>query len=155
MTSTSEFARTLNAKMEQFPENVILGKNEHGVINLRRPSFDCDWYWGFGYLGNRIIHYHLSGIGEGENINFHDALTKHFGDSFIIKDGKDIWQFAEIVQSIYTLKKAAELFHLGGAHYTTNPDAEMLKKSDWEREINEVLIPQQIASMYKILAKYA
>jgi hypothetical protein len=154
MHSTSAFARELNAKMEKYPANVVLGRSEYGFVNLRRPSFDCDWYWGFGYLGNRDCHYHLSGIGEGENINFRDALVKHFGDSFIIKDEALLWQFAEVVQTVYRLKTMAELIHLGGSHYTTNPHADSIKgKGDWEREINEVLIPQQIDAMYAILEK--
>ena len=141
----------LNAMVAHLPEKLFIGRHKGEGIYLSRPSFDCDWYWGFGYIGNRNCHYHLDGIGKGKNINFRDALIQHFGDTFIIKKDSALWQFAEIVLTIYTLKKSAELFHLGGSHMTTNPGAAMLKKSEWENEINHVLIPAQILEMYKIL----
>lgn len=155
MHSTSEFARKLNAEMEAFPKSVRLGRgtfDDRGSVSLKRPEFDCDWYWGFGYIGNRWCHYHLDGIGKGENINFRDALVKHFGDSFVIKSDRNLWRFAEVVQTVYRLKGAADLFHIGGSHYTTNPCAESLKREDLWKEINGVLIPQQIRAMYTILA---
>lgn len=144
----------LNALVSALPAKLYIGNHDGERIYLSRPSFDCEWYWGFGYIGNRNCHYHLDGIGKSENINFYDALLAHFGDSFIVK-GQDVWKFAEVVRTIYTLKKSAELFHTGGAHYTTNPAADTLKKSDWETEINDVLIPRQIAELYKILLKTA
>ena len=147
----SDQSNTLNAQMEQYPAKVYMGSNGGARIYLSRPKFDCDWYWGFGYLGNDRCHYHLNGVTEGKNINFRDALLAHFGDSFIIKDEALVWQFSEIVLTIYTLKKAAEMFYRGGSHMTTNPDAASLKKTEWVDEINNVLIPRQIAALYKIL----
>lgn len=145
----------LNDMMEHLPANLYIGNANGERIYLSRPSFDCDWYWGFGYIGNSRCHYHLDGISKYQNINFRDALLAHFGDSFIIKDDKAVWQFAEIVLTIYALKQAAELFHLGGSHMTTNPAGDTLKKKDWENEINNELIPRQIAELYKILLKKA
>ena len=145
----------LNAMLSHLPAKLLLGKHDGENIYLTRPSFDCEWYWGFGYIGNRNHHYHLDGICKGENINFRDALLKHFGSSFVVKDSNDVWKFAEIVLTIYTLKRTAELFHLGGSHMTANPDAAKLKKSDWETEINDVLIPSQILELYNILLKNA
>lgn len=154
-TKPNEFSNKLNALMAGFPENVVLGKpvNDTKLVMLRRPSFDCNWYWGFGYLGNRDCHYHLSGLTEGKNINMFDAMKEHFGDSLVIKDDKLLWQFCEVVTTIYTLRKSADMYHLGGSHYTTNPCSDSLKRLDWYTEINEVLIPEQIAAMYAILAK--
>ena len=146
----------LNAMMAHLPAKFYMGNRDGERIYLSRPSFDCNWYWGFGYLGNRNCHYHLNGVTEGKNINFRDAVLAHFGDSFVIKDERDVWTFSEIVLTIYTLKDTAELFHLGGSHMTTNPDAATLKaKGEWLTEINEVLIPRQIEELYKILLKYA
>lgn len=151
MHGSNAQSNMLNDRMAHLPKSLYIGNNDGQRIYLTRPSFDCNWYWGFGYLGNRNCHYHLDGIAKGENINFYDALKKHFGASFIVK-GDAVWKFAEIVLTIYTLKKTAELFHLGGSHMTTNPAADTLKaKSDWEKEINEVLIPRQVEELYKLL----
>ena len=142
----------LNAMMQQYPDNIPIGKHEtYGFVNLRRPSFDCDWYWGFGYLGNRRCHFHLDGLREGENIHLYDAIKKRFGDTFVIQNSGRLWKFVEVVKTVYTLRKSAELFHLGGSHCTSNPDRDMLKRPDLWEEINRVLIPRQIAAMYAII----
>ena len=117
----SEQSNRLNALTAHFPAKLFIGVHGGERMYLSRPSFDCDWYWGFGYIGNRNCHYHLNGIDEGKNINYFDAIKQHFGESFIIKDDKGIWTFAELVRTIYTLKETAEMFHRGGSHYTTNP----------------------------------
>ena len=54
----------------------ILGtcKKTGESIYFYKPTWDCDWYWGFGYLGNKNQHYHLSDYANGRNINMYDAL---------------------------------------------------------------------------------
>lgn len=149
-------ASRLNAMMEKYPKNVVLGTpvNEIRPVSLRRPSFDCNWYWGFGYLGNLECHYHLSGLADGKNINLFDAIKQHFGDSLIFKDDALLWQFCEVVNTVYALCKMSELLYIGGSNYSNNPCRDELKaKKEWYVEINEVLIPNQIAAMYDILAK--
>lgn len=160
-TAPNAFFNSLNAKMEAFPANFRLGSVHGCGILLRRPSFDCNWYWGFGYVGNRGCHYHLDSLHtmdwqnkEMQNKNLYDQLKLHFGDTLTITNDRDLWTFCEIVRTIYTLRKMADLYHLGGSHFTTNPDAELLKNPDEWKRINEVLIPAQIASLYAILAKY-
>ena len=38
----------------------LLGTDEYGIKYwLESESWDCNWYWGFGYLGNKNCHYHL------------------------------------------------------------------------------------------------
>lgn len=143
-------SRELNDLMKKYPAKFYLGTVGNERIYLYVPSWECDWYWGFGYLGNRNCHYHLNGIGKYENINFHDAMLKHFGESLVLKDTA-LWQFCEIVLTIYTLKEAAEVLGRGGSHMTMNPDKQLLCVPDTVAHINQVLIPAQIASMYKIL----
>ena len=161
MITPNAFSKDMNAKVAAFPANFRLGSVDGQSIMLRRPSFDCNWYWGFGYLGNHDCHYHLDSLHtyywqnkDMQKKNLYDQLKLHFGDTLTITDDRDLWQFCEIVRTIYTLCKTAYLYYLGGSHFTTNPDAELLKNTaEWER-INSVLIPAQIASLYAILAKY-
>ena len=43
-------------------KKVFFGTNkETGErVWLDAPSWSCGWYWGFGYLGSKNCHYHLS-----------------------------------------------------------------------------------------------
>lgn len=138
--------------LAQYKSKVRLGKTENGVTYLSAPSWDCNWYWGFGYLGNRNCHYHVDGLNKEKNL--HDAFKEHFGESFIVKEDADIWELAELFKSFYTLKATAEFYHIGGAHYTTNPCKELLKNPEQEKHINEVLLPAIFHAIYEILNKY-
>jgi hypothetical protein len=139
--------------LNDLPKNVYLGSSPGiGGVFLRRPSWDCGWYWGFGYLGN---HFHLDGLdfmGSAlSNKSLYDQIKAFFGDSLSIKDDKALWKFCEVAKTIYTLKESACLFQLGGAHYSTNPDKEALQIPEYVKHINEVLIPLQIRTLYAIL----
>ena len=145
---------------------VALGKVDGKFIYLSPPSWDCDWYWGFGYLGNKDCHYHVDGLTKIETydfdksvwkyefVNLYDGFKKHFGDTFIVKDDKDIWTLTELFKSFYTLKEYAEFCHIGGAHYTTNPCKDILKNTAENERINNTVLPQIFEEIYKILRKY-
>ena len=132
---------------------ILLGKNDGENIYLSPPSWDCGWYWGFGYLGNKYCHYHLSGLNEGKNKNFFDAVKEHFGDSFILKNDEDIWVFCELVRSAYTLKETAEVLGRGGSHFTTNPCKDLIINTDEVTRINNIVLPQIFEEIYKLLKK--
>lgn len=147
-------------------KKILLGKNNGENIYLSPPSWDCGWYWGFGYLGNKNCHYHVDGlkkidtynsekiIFEYEFVNLYDGFKKHFGETFIVKEDKDIWTLAELFATFYQLKETAETFGRGGSHYTTNPCKEILIDTDLVTKINNVLLPQVFEEIYKILNKY-
>ena len=120
----------------------LLGYVDKEPIYLRPPSWDCGWYWGFGYLGNNNYHYHLDAIGKSENINFRDALLKHFdaGTSIFRHDGLT-WVFCELVLTAYQLKATAEMLGRGGSHITTNPCASIIKDEAYTKHINEIVLP--------------
>ncbi len=141
--------------LNSIPANVRLGVHYNRGIFLRRPSWDCNWYWGFGYLGNNSCHFHLNTLDVLDsglsNKNMFDQLKLFFGDSLTIKDDKALWKFCEIVRTIYSLKESAEVFGRGGSHFTSNPDAKSIKNPELVTHINEVLIPMQIRTLYQVL----
>lgn len=150
---------TANAISQEFKNTLKdfrIGTRYGCSIFFRVPSFDCDW--SFGYLGNSQCHFHLDGLTvmneDCANLNMFDQLKKFFGDSLTITDDKDLWTFCELSKTIYTLKATAELFHRGGSHYTSNPDANSIKNPEIENHINGVLIPSQIRHLWTILDKY-
>lgn len=128
--------------MKKFTKRFLIGtrpsENKNENIYLSAPSWDCGWYWGFGYLGNINCHYHLSGLMDKGNL--YDGLKKEFGDSLTIQDGK-IWTFCELVKTAYSLKEAAELLGRGGAHYTNNPCKDIIMNTDEVKRINEIVLP--------------
>lgn len=148
--AANDISEDIKSSYKDFRIGVLDGRG----VALRVPSFDCDWYWGFGYLGNRDCHFHLNWLESMDdklnNKNLFDQLKGLFGDSLTIPD-KNLWQFCEIVKTIYSLKDAAEVFGRGGSHYTTNPDAEAIKDTDIVEKINVHLIPMQIRTLWKLL----
>ena len=150
-------ANNISADMQTTLKRFYIGMLDGERIYLSVPKFDCDWYWGFGYLGNRNCHFHLKNCAsflydnhELQRKNMYDQLKGVFGDSLRIPDNK-LWEFCEIAQTIYTMKESAEVFGRGGSHYTTNPDRETIKNTDIVETININVIPKQIRSLWKLL----
>lgn len=129
----------------------LLGYHNNEPIYLSPPSWDCGWYWGFGYLGNNNCHYHLDGLGKS---NLHDNIVEHFGDTLRILKSQ-IWEFAELVYTIYLLKTTAEVLGRGGSHLSSNPCSAIIKNPEEVTRINEVVLPACFERMYKILEKGA
>lgn len=126
----------------------LMGKVDGESIYLSAPKWDCGWYWGFGYLGNKNCHYHLDGLSKTHNANLYDALYKEFGDTLTIGSRDDVWNqnsklytFCELVLTAYTLKETAEVLGRGGSHMTTNPLAALIKNEAEVTRINTVVLP--------------
>lgn len=177
--STITTSKNTLAKQQDFAfkKNVyLLGTDEDGVRYwLEEPKWDCGWYWGFGYvetytrnslpsrakdcdshqhidsgfLGSQEVYNHDKGcFVKGEYIHNLYNSPKFTNTTFDEKTG---WVLSELFQEFYTLKKVAELFHTGGAHVTTSPVKDLLTKPDYEKHINEVLIPAITAKIIEIL----
>ena len=123
-------------------------KSDNARIYLTKPSWDCGWYWGFGYLGNKNEHYHLSGYQDGRNINMYDALKEDYKLNKNIE--KHLWTFVELVKTAYALKETAEVLGRGGSHYTKNPCMGYIVNPDEVKRINEVVLPKIFEELNKI-----
>ena len=130
-----------------FNKKVYIGSNEGEREYLANPSWDCDWYWGFGYLQNRNIHHHVNTLNKDKNM--HDALIEYYEDTLVLKDGK-LWQFCELMYTFYTLKEAAQVLGRGGSNYTTNPISELIKNESEVKRINEIVLPALFDEIYKL-----
>jgi len=148
-------------------QKVFLGTNDGQSIYLYPPSWDCNWYWGFGYIGNNNCHYHIDGLKNiekynfdskswtHESVNMYDGFKRHFGESFLVKRDKDIWTLAELFETFYTLKETAELLGRGGSHMTTNPCKDIIINTNEVKRINETVLPAIFDEIYKILERNA
>lgn len=138
--------------LSEYPEKMLLGYNNNEPIYLSAPSWDCGWYWRFGYLGNQSCHYNVNGLAEGKNINMYDAFIKHFGNTLTVRRSQ-LWTLCELFKTFYTLKETAEVLGRGGSHYTTNPCKDLIINVDEVARINNVVLPQIFEEIYKILIR--
>ena len=127
---------------------ILLGYNDNEPIYLKPPSWDCGWYWGFGYLGNENCHYHIDGLMKKSSL--YDGFKNHFGNTFIIKES-DIWLFSELFKTFYMLKETANILKSGSANYTTNPIKELIINSSEVERINNIVLPQLFEEIYKVI----
>lgn len=127
----------------------LLGKNEDGKqMFLQRATFDCDWYWGFGYVTtftNNIVpevsrdidsHQHFDYL-FGKNTNFKD------GFNLVIKESpltdKELWELCELMKIGYIAKEAMEMAYRGGAHYTSSVKIPIVKSTDVYNHYDKVI----------------
>lgn len=147
--------------LNKYPEKIFLGTNiDNKRIYLTAPSWDCGWYWGFGYLGNTTCHYHVDGLKTDKGIygvrfrTLFDGFKEHF-KTFIVKDDKDLWRLCDLFESFYTLQRSAELFHRGYSHCTDRVECKnQIKNDDYYNNINGVMLPIIFDEIYQILLKY-
>ena len=133
----------------KYPRVKIGVSKAEGVIYLTPPRWECDWYWGWGYIGNQSYTSHLNHIDRYRNI--YDAMKAYFTD--IPLSDKDLWTFSELVTTFYALKKVAAIYNTGGSHYSTNPMAHILKDKDRCNHINQVLLPAIFVEAYKLFER--
>lgn len=146
--------------LSNYPDKIYIGCNEGKRIYLSAPSWDCGWYWGFGYLGNRNYHYHVDGLTSidtykdgawnHKNVNLYDGFIEHFGKTLIVRKSQ-LWKICELFKTFYVLKESAAVLGRGGAHYTTNPAEDIIKNPTEVERINNVVLPQIFEEIYKIL----
>lgn len=118
-------------------DKYFLGKFEGERYYLSKPSWDCSWYWGFGYIGNKRLHTHWNYLLSKANVVHWNELP---GVKSALTD-KQSWLLSELMQTFYALKEAAEVFGRGGSYKANNPCRELLKKPEIVKEINTVLLP--------------
>lgn len=142
-------------KIEVFGVHYLLGIDSIGIKHyVKAPSWDCGWYWGFGYIrtftNNRApemsrdidSHYHWESFKDYPQPN-HLIETPFTQNEW--------WKLRELAKTIYTLRETAEVLGRGGSHITTNPLRELLTDETMVKRINEELIPKLWEEMRKIL----
>ena len=141
----------------------LLGVDEEGTYYwLEEASWDCEWYWGFGYIetftNNKNpqlskdirSHSHFDMFFNNKNQNGYTAFKEFFKDMTVSE--KQLWKLLELMKTFYILRDYSDCLYIGGANYTANPIAEEIKsKAEYDR-INNVLIPKLINEVYSILS---
>lgn len=150
-------------KMNKFGKNCyFLGQDEDGInYFLSEATWDCDWYWGGGYVrtynnndnpaaSNDIqSHSHFDTMFFNRYKNGRDAFKDFFKTHPFTDD--EIWKICELMQSFYIAREYAEMLHIGGAHYTSNPAKDVIQNDEEYKRINEKVIPAVMEELYKLL----
>lgn len=151
-------------KSHAFGKDVyLLGMDKDGVYYwMEEPTWDCDWYWGFGYVetytNNRLpdrsrdinSHSHFDSMFLNGPGNSYDNFKSFFRDS-VLTDS-ELWTFLELMKTVYTLKETAGVFYRGGSHYSENLCREILKDEKAYSHINHVLLPALFEQIRNILS---
>lgn len=128
---------------------------------LESATWDCDWYWGGGYVetytnnNNPVVshdiesHQHFDGLFFKGNKTAYDAFKEFFPVNPFTDS--EIWKICELMKSFYIVREYSDTINRGGAHYTSNPAAEIIKSSDEYERINKKVIPAIMEELYKIL----
>ena len=153
------------AIIQKFGKHYLLGKDANGQKHwLDSPSWDCGWYWGFGYIHtftnnnhpemSRDIssHYHFDSFrkdANGRACCLYDGIKAALSELTV--NDKELWTLCELMQTFYTMREYADLLNRGGAHYTTNPQRETIRNEKEEKRINEVVLPKIFDEIEKLL----
>ena len=154
----------------------LLGKNEQGkLVWLEEASWDCGWNWGFGYIeiytNNKRpdlardinSHSHWSGLIGKQEYYDHAKQCFRMGSDYIhhLNDNPDMvettltdkesWELADLMNTFYTLRDTAGLFHSGNSHLTSVSGLD-LKNEQQEEYINKELLPKVFNRVYEILS---
>lgn len=131
----------------------LLGKDAEGTKYwLAAPSWDCNWYWGFGYVETytnndcpsiaRDInsHQHFDSLFLNDSkVNAFDAFREFFKETTL--DQKEIWLLMDYMQSFYALKNVARILAGGYSHMTEKAKLSEVQNIEMAKEINEKMLP--------------
>ena len=106
------------------------------TIYLDKHSWDCGWYWGFGYVGNRNCHFHFDSLlyikdGKG-SVKY--CASDLFDDTNITD--KEWWVIRDLFTQAYALRKAAEVYRYGGHQTTVVGTTDIIKDADMATRLN-------------------
>ena len=144
-----------------FKDRIFLGKLDGENVWLAPPSWDCGWYWGFGYIQNRNMHTHYDCIclKKLEQYNFEKQAYELTDFIYILGNNPNFkttlseskqWQLSDYMKTFYALKEASEVVGRGSSHYTGQVK-KSVKNTSMSRKINNVLLPKLFNDIYLLL----
>lgn len=141
--------------------NYLLGTDKDGIkYYLESPSWDCGWYWGFGYIETFTNNRNPE---RSRDIQSHSHADNFMSEYFIEWNGsepilnkttfteKEGWELSELFERFYFLRNSAEVWGKGNCHITDSKVI-MDKKPELVKEINDILIPKVTKRILEILS---
>lgn len=140
----------------------LLGLGKDGCHYwLEGPSWDCGWYWGFGYVETYTMdtspsysqdiasHQHFDCLFLKGPKDCYSMFTEFFDKTPL--NEKEIYQLLELMETFYTLRKTAEVFVRGGSRITENQFKGLIKNERHAKELNTIVIPPIVYGACKLL----
>lgn len=145
-------------------DTYLLGRGTDGRHYwLEQATWDCDWYWGGGYVEtytNDLVpscskdiasHSHFDSMFFNKKKNGYDNFKDFFEETPFTDS--EIWKICELMKSFYIAREYADMVHRGGAHYTTNPAKDIIKNDEHYNHVNKTVIPAIMEELYKVLSE--
>lgn len=131
-------------------------KEDNKKVYLTEASWDCDWYWGFGYVNtftprNTYDHQHFDDLFLEKNIFY--SFKEYFKNTTL--NDEDIFILLNYMKEFYICKKYAEVLRHGG--YITTKALSITEEKNKEanqkeiERINKILLPELFEKIYKLL----
>jgi len=139
----------------------LLGKKDGELYWLEQASFDCDWYWGLGYVESYRGHGTLDKSWRGhqhfdsmflEKTKYGiyiDVWKKFFEETPLTDD--EIWEVLELMKSAYTCRQYSDMIHRGGSHITSKVKVDLINNDAEYGRLNNAVIPVILNKVYEIL----
>ena len=142
----------------------LIGCDKYGdKIWLEAASWNCEWYWGFGYIKVYTTqsspsqamdinsHSHWSGLlGKQDSGEYLHHINESLQESVLTET--ESWELSDMMKTFYTLKEAADTLARGGSHLSGKGTRECVKSVDMAATINNEILPALFQEIYKILA---
>lgn len=149
--------------INKFGVHYLLGKDKRGqYVWLEKESWECGWYWGFGYLHTFTNNEHPA-CSRDIDSHFHFDSTfmkgpeyakKMFEEYFVETPLTDdeMWILCDYMMTFYTLKKTAELFRHGYSYQTSKAYIDKLKSEEQSDKINHEILPDLFKRIETLLS---
>ena len=141
----------------------LLGEDEEGIKYwLEAPSWDCNHYWGFGYIETYTKN---NSPATSKDINSHQHAG-NFMDWCITWNGKEpiltettftekeAWELCELFKRFYLFKDLAAYYTSGGCYVAEIKDDFITKDLDKAKEINQGILRDIMDRIIKIVRGY-
>jgi hypothetical protein len=150
--------------INKFGTHYLLGINQDGeYVYLEKESWDCGWYWGFGYLhtfsNNKCpersrdlnSHQHFDSLFLKGPACARDMFKKYFKSTVLTES--EIWELCDYMKTFYTLKSVAELFKHGYSYQTEKAKIDNLQLPEQQDLVNKVWLPEVFKRIEKLLTE--
>lgn len=121
-------------------ERILLGRriDDGELMYLSKHTWDCDWYWGLGYLGNRNCHYHFESLLYNVMINGKNVQHPLASDLFKTTNITDSewWIVRDLFAQAYALRKTAEVYRYGGHQSSRVGVTDIIKSAEKAKMLN-------------------